>query len=114
LAELVLVIFGFILLWRQRNIRQEFAELEKRNAARTDALRRELQELRHKIDGAAGGLVAAPSVVTTPRASPAPELHHRAAVHLVDDMAPAARPVTILPAPSAPEAQARKIGGIDT
>ena len=111
MAEFVLVIFGFILLWRQRNIRQEFAELEKRHAARSDALRRELLELRRKIDGAGAEPVGAPNFVPAPRAAPAPEVHHRAAVHLVDDMAPVARPVTIL---LAPEEQARKIGGIDT
>jgi len=103
LAELVLVLFGFILLWRQRNIRQEFAALEKRNAARMDALGRELLELRHKMDGAAADPVAAARVVTAPPVAPAPEVEHRATVQLVADMPPRAAPGAIPPPPSLPE-----------
>src|SRR5258708_8060574 len=101
LAELVLVIFGFILLWRQRNIRQEFAELEKRHAARSDALRRELLELRRKIDETPAE-PAASSGIPSPPVPPTPEAPHPAQVRRTANLPPAAVPVTIPPAPIIP------------
>ena len=103
--ELVLVLFGFILLWRQRKIRKEFGELDKRHAAQNDALRRELLELRRRIDGGAvePAAATAPSVASAPPEAPAPEVRYRATVQLVAEMPPGAPPVAIPPAPVVPE-----------
>jgi len=105
-VELVLVLFGFILLWRQRKIRREFAELDKRHVAQNDALRRELLELRRRVDRTAAepaAAVSAPSLAGAPPLMPAPEVQQRSTVHLVAEMPAAAPSVAIPSTPPIPE-----------